>query len=340
MDASPLTVEPRRGVARALGFLLAGLASLADADDGVEVVAFAPRLGERPRAFRRRMRDEVRPVGFDAWYAPWSAFPDVAVPLVVCVHELPFVRCGPVEGRVRAWAHRRWLARDVARAAAIVVPSRATRDDVLALHPEAAPRVIVVPHGFAPSFVAPPAPSLGTRGPAGRAGGIVLGGRGRRKGLDVWARALVGLTPVVSWTIVGRPPPGVLAAVPRDVPVEVLDDPDDAAVAARLAAAAVLVYPSRSEGFGFPPLEAMACGVPVVASAAGAIPEVVGDAARLVPPGAPDALRAAIRAVLTDAVAAAGLVARGDVRARAFPPEAAARSLLEVVRGAVERGGP
>ena len=345
VDASPLAVEPRRGVARALGFLLDGLATLADTD-GVDVVPFTPRPGEGPRTFRRRMRDEVRPVGFDAWYAPWSAFPDVAVPVVVCVHELPFVRCGPVEGRVRAWAHRRWLARDVARAAAIVVPSHATRDDVLALHPEAAPRVTVVPHGFHPTCVTPPNAPHGTRGPGhdpprgadGRAGGIVIGGRSRRKGLDVWARALAGLTPIVPWTLVGRPPRGVIARVPREVPLELLDDPDDADVAARLAAAAVLVYPSRSEGFGFPPLEAMACGVPVVASAAGAIPEVCGDAALVVPPGSPDALRDALRSVLTDRERAAGLVARGYVRARAFPPEAAARSLLKIVRGVVERG--
>ena len=334
LDASPLVVEPRRGVARALAHLRAGLASLAD---DVEVVAFAPAPGEAPRAFRRRVAREVRPVGFDAWYAPWSAFPDVAVPVVVCVHELPFVRHGPLEGRLRAFVHRRWLDRDVARAAAIVVPSAATRADVLALRPDAAAKVHVVPHGFAPAGDGG-GRVPGPRGPVARAGGLVLGARGPRKGLDVWARAVVGLEPVVPWTLVGRPPRGVLARA-HGVPVEVLDDPDDAEVARRLAGAAVLAYPSRSEGFGYPPLEAMAAGVPVVASAAGAIPEVVGDAAMLVPPGDPDALRAALRSVLLDPAVAAGLVARGAARARAFPPEATARSLLKIVREAVERGG-
>ncbi|MBL9086597.1 MAG: glycosyltransferase [Planctomycetia bacterium] len=333
VDASPLVVEPRRGVARALAHLRTGLAALADE---VEVVVLAPAPGETPRAFRRRVAPTVRRVGFDAWYAPFSAFPAVEVPVVVCVHELPFVRLGPLEGRLRALAHRRWLDHDVARAAAIVVPSEATRADVVALRPDAAPRVHVVPHGFAPAGDGG-GRGPGPRGPAARAGGVVLGARGPRKGLDVWARAVAGLEPVVPWTLVGRPPRGVLARV-RGVPAEVLDDPDDAEVARRLAGAAVLAYPSRSEGFGYPPLEAMAAGVPVVASAAGAVPEVVGDAALLVPPGDPEALRAALRRVLVEPDVAAALVARGAARARAFPPEAAARSLLKIVREAVERG--
>ena len=62
------------------------------------------------------------------------------------------------------------------------------------------------------------------------------------------------------------------------------------ALAASSHGAAVLAYPSLYEGFGFPPLQAMAAGVPVVATAAGALPEVVGDGAWLVPPGDADAL--------------------------------------------------
>lgn len=64
------------------------------------------------------------------------------------------------------------------------------------------------------------------------------------------------------------------------------------------AAAEVLAYPSLYEGFGIPPLEAMACGTPVVASTAGALPEVLGDAALLVDPYDEDALAEAIRLVL------------------------------------------
>src|SRR5207248_8464558 len=55
--------------------------------------------------------------------------------------------------------------------------------------------------------------------------------------------------------------------------------------------ARVFVYPSRAEGFGIPPLEALACGAPVIATRVGAIPEFAGDAALLIDPGDRGALR-------------------------------------------------
>jgi glycosyltransferase involved in cell wall biosynthesis len=82
-----------------------------------------------------------------------------------------------------------------------------------------------------------------------------------------------------------------------------------------LARASVLAYPSVYEGFGFPPVEAMAAGVPVVATAAGSVPEVVGDGALLVAPGDPDALAAALAGVLDDEEERRALVSRGRARA-------------------------
>lgn len=85
-----------------------------------------------------------------------------------------------------------------------------------------------------------------------------------------------------------------------------------------LAGARALVYPSVYEGFGLVPLEAMAAGVPVVVTDAGAVPEVVGDAAERCPVGDPAALAAAVARVIDDDAHAAGLVERGHRRVAGF----------------------
>ena len=95
-----------------------------------------------------------------------------------------------------------------------------------------------------------------------------------------------------------------------------------------LAGAAVLAYPSRYEGFGFPPLEAMQAGVPVVASTAGSLPEVLGDAALLVDPTDRDGLAAALARVVTDGELAGDLVRRGRGRADAFRWDRAAAGFV------------
>ena len=69
---------------------------------------------------------------------------------------------------------------------------------------------------------------------------------------------------------------------------------EDRDLAALYGGASVLAYPSLYEGFGFPPLQAMRAGVPVVATRAGSVPEVVGDGALLVDPGDTEGLAAAL----------------------------------------------
>ena len=105
---------------------------------------------------------------------------------------------------------------------------------------------------------------------------------------------------------------------------------DDAG--ALLAGASAFAYPSLYEGFGIPPLEAMACGVPVVATAVGSIPETVGPAAELVPPGDPVSLAGALRRVLEDGTRRAELVRAGLDRARAYSWPAAADAMERAYR--------
>jgi alpha-1,3-rhamnosyl/mannosyltransferase len=97
-----------------------------------------------------------------------------------------------------------------------------------------------------------------------------------------------------------------------------------------LAGASVLAFPSHYEGFGFPPLEAMVAGVPVVTTYAGAVPEVVGDAALLVAPDDVDALAGALSTALTDTGVRRVLVERGRERHRAFSWTEAVDQLLDL----------
>lgn len=97
-------------------------------------------------------------------------------------------------------------------------------------------------------------------------------------------------------------------------------------------AADLLAYPSIYEGFGLPPLEAMACGTPVVTSNAASIPEVVGDAALTVAPDDETALGNAIIRALTDQAWREQMMARGLAQAKKFSWERAAQETVALYR--------
>jgi len=104
----------------------------------------------------------------------------------------------------------------------------------------------------------------------------------------------------------------------------------DADLHALLSGALALAHPSMDEGFGLPPLEAMAAGVPVAAARAGSIPEIVGDAAVLLDPSDEAAWTAALSDLAGDADLRARLRAAGRVRAADFTWERAAEATLAV----------
>ncbi len=92
----------------------------------------------------------------------------------------------------------------------------------------------------------------------------------------------------------------------------------DALLKALYQQAAALVYPSRYEGFGLPPLEAMECGCPVICTASSSLPEVVGEAALFIDPDEPDLLVSQIESLASNADQRAGLVAAGQAQAAKF----------------------
>lgn len=112
--------------------------------------------------------------------------------------------------------------------------------------------------------------------------------------------------------------------------VHFIDHPPEDDLVAFYNMADLFVFPSLYEGFGMPPLEAMACGTPVVCSNATSLPEVVGDAALTVDPYDVDALAGAMQRVLSDAGLARDLGRRGLARAAGFTWERTARETVAV----------
>jgi glycosyltransferase involved in cell wall biosynthesis len=105
--------------------------------------------------------------------------------------------------------------------------------------------------------------------------------------------------------------------------------------AALLSAADVFCFPSLHEGFGIPVLEAMQCGVPVLAADIPAIREVCGEAAKFIPPKNVDAWKVALAKILTNAELRKNLSKRGLARAGRFSWEETARKTIEVFNNLV-----
>jgi glycosyltransferase involved in cell wall biosynthesis len=214
------------------------------------------------------------------------------------------------------------------RAAAVIVPSQYTRDELLGALPDLDPgRVAVTPWGVDERFSPGP-------GPEGRGQYLLaVGTLQPRKNLEAVLAAFERLGREHTLVVVGARgwrDEGLMAKLERDR-VEVHGHVGDDELVTLYRGAACLVFPSLAEGFGFPLLEAMACGTPVVCADAGSLPEVAGGAAHTVPPHDHDALATAVADVLADP---APWRERGLARAAEFTWERCAEQTVRVYRDA------
>ena len=258
--------------------------------------------------------------------------------LLALVHHPLWLETGL--GAAQADALRTLEQEALGRMRGVLVPSRRTARDVAALGvPEA--RIAVVPPGTDP---APPARGSGDGVPMLLSVAIVTPRKGH--GTLLTALAALGDLP---WrlTLIGsldRDPAhaGTVRAMVRHAGLEervaLCGEVDEAALAAAYARADLFVQASHHEGFGMAVAEALAHGLPVVATAVGAAPELVGGSAGLlVPPGDAPALAGALRRVLADAALRRRLSAGARAAAAALPTwEATARAAAGSLRRAME----
>lgn len=243
------------------------------------------------------------------------------------IHEL-FPGSFPADDPTRALK-----AAAVARADHVLCISQSTLRDLVAIYPAAATKSSVVLLGFDP--VAPDVAGaqsgrpyllfVGQRGGYKNFSGLLLAyaeSPALRAEFDLLAVGGGAFLPAEAALIASH---GLQAQV-RQMSA------DDKMLQRCYAGAAVFIYPSLYEGFGIPPLEAMAAGTPVVAMRASSVPEVCGDAAVYASPDDPDSLRLAVESVALSKETSAALVAAGTHRLASFSWGRAATTALAAYR--------
>ena len=238
----------------------------------------------------------------------------VPCPAVVTVQDVGFERDASLMGARDRLVFRAVVPRAVRRAAKVIAISERTKRDVIDLYGIPEDKVVVTPLGVDPSF----RPGEGTNGRYALFVGAV---QERKDPLAALEAARAADLPLV---VAGPEKDAALAAELRRRGADVRGYVTKEELASLYRGAAVLVLPSRYEGFGLPVVEAMASGTPVVAAPDDALREVAGDAALFAGPGE---LGEAVRRALDDRDR---LVAAGLERARAFTWEETARRTLEV----------
>lgn len=261
---------------------------------------------------------------------------------VVTIHDVSFLRHPETTEERNLRYLTSQIRQTVERADAIITDSQFSGREIQDLLGVSADRVFPIHLGLPADFVRPPQARIA----AGRAALgltrpylLMVGTLEPRKNIpflvEVFERlagfdgelVIAGMRGWKTEPILDR-----IAASPRRADIRHLDYVAEEHLPALYAGAELFVFPSLYEGFGFTPLEAMACGTAVISSTAGSLPEVLGDSADYVAGYQADAWAETARALLADSSRRGALVARGLSRVRAFSWEAAARETWAVYR--------
>jgi glycosyltransferase involved in cell wall biosynthesis len=258
--------------------------------------------------------------------------PPTRLPIVSTVHDLAALEHPALHPR-RSLDQLRAQVDALDRAAVVLSVSHATAA-ALAARGFSADRIVVTPLGVTPprdeGLAPPPGPYL-----------LAVGGLVPRKGLDTLVAAMAHVPADVRLMLAGpsgeaEPELRQRAAAPGvSGRVKFLGAVDEAQLAALYRGALALCFPSVSEGFGLPVVEAMAAGVPVIASDIDVVREVAGDAAVKVPVGDVSAWAHEIGRLVDDAGERRRLIDLGRRRATVFTWEATARGTLAAYERAV-----
>ena len=290
---------------------------------------------------------KIRALEPDAYFGPAGALPlgRVGSASVITVHDLAIYRNpGWFPGR-QPLSTRFVVPRSVLRAGVVISVSENTAADIVDIFGVDPAKIEVVHHGIAPRLHPMTAEELAlARGRLKLPERFILfvGTVEPRKNLETLLEAWVrmrdrpDLVVVGSW---GWLYEGIREHMERMGPrLHHLDSVDPSELPAIYNLARVLAHPAWYEGFGLPPLEAMACGTPAVVSDRSSLPEVVGDAALVVPADDPEAWRKALERVLGDPELAADLRRRGILRAAQFTWGRSAQLTWRAIDRAISQG--
>lgn len=290
-----------------------------------------PKPWEKWHWETRGLVNAAQSASLDLLHIPYLAHPPrtLSIPTVVTVLDLIPYRFPGYQRRLRDRVYFRAILRRLPLATHLVAISGATQHDLDILLPDLSPRVTVIPCGIHPDFFEPPSSSRMTEitkqlGLRDRPRILYIGGYQPHKNVGTLLKAAAKVCPHLDAELVlvgGRDHPDIT----RDVTALGLDQhtiltsrlPRKSLVALYHLAHA-FAFPSRYEGFGLPPAQALAAGCPVVASTADAVSEVMGGAALLAHPDDVGQWVDHLETVLRDASVAKRLVASGIERATHF----------------------